>query len=228
MDRVGVEPTTSAHSILVLSAVDENISISTNAAEIFSDEPEEICNSLANSTASAFLSSFFNSGLLSSLFDKTREVKKAITLKSCYILSTSIQMVTTAEYIQIIAAGIYAIALFYTIITFRRTKRLDQITLSDRIFSELRELDRELAKIPPESQYDDARNQAYSRIFSTLDYFSFLVNQKMIDDRRLLEYMKPIIISYYEEIFMRHPSSINERDSKSYQQFRKFYLKLKK
>jgi hypothetical protein len=137
-------------------------------------------------------------------------------------------MITTAEYIQIIAAGIYAIALFYTIITFRRTKRLDQITLSDRIFSELRELDRELAKIPPESQYDNARNQAYSRIFSTLDYLSFLVNQKMIDDRRLLEYMKPMIISYYEEIFMRHPSSINETDSKSYQQFRKFYLKLKK
>ncbi len=157
-----------------------------------------------------------------------QEVKKAITLKSCYILSTSIQMVTTAEYIQIIAAGIYAIALFYTIITFRRTKRLDQITLSDRIFSELRELDRELAKIPPESQYDNARNQAYSRIFSTLDYFSFLVNQKMIEDRRLLEYMKPIIISYYEDMFMRHTSSINERDSKSYQQFRKFYLKLKK
>jgi hypothetical protein len=137
-------------------------------------------------------------------------------------------MVTTAEYIQIIAAGIYAIALFYTIITFRRTKRLDQITLSDRIFSELRELDRELAKIPPESQYDNARNQAYSRIFSTLDYFSFLGNQKMIDDRRLLEYMKPIMISYYEDIFMKHPSSMDERDSKSYQEFKKFYLKLKK
>jgi hypothetical protein len=46
-------------------------------------------------------------------------------------------MVTTAEYIQITAAGIYAIALFYTIVTVRRTKRLDQITLSDRIFTEL-------------------------------------------------------------------------------------------
>ena len=137
-------------------------------------------------------------------------------------------MVTIAEYIQIIAAGIYAIALFYTIITFRRSKRLDQITLSDRIFSELRELDRELAKIPPESQYDNDRNQVYLRIFSTLDYFSFLVNQKMVDDRRLLEYMNPIIISYYEDIFIKHPLSKDERNSKSFQQFKKFYLKLKK
>ena len=66
--------------------------------------------------------------------------------------------ITTAEYIQIIAAGIYATALFYTIVTFRRSKKIDQITLGDRIFSGLRELDRELTKIPPESQYDSARS----------------------------------------------------------------------
>jgi hypothetical protein len=135
-------------------------------------------------------------------------------------------MVTTAEYILIIAAGIYAIALFYTIVTVRRTKRLDQITLSDRIFTELRELDRELAKIPPESQYDDARSQSYSRIFNTLNYLSFLVNQKMIDDRWLLEYMKPVLIRYYEATFLKNASSV-ERDSNSYQQFKKLYFKLK-
>ncbi len=106
--------------------------------------------------------------------------------------------------------------------------RLRKTEEQDRIFSDLRELDRELAKMPPESQYDNARDQVYSRIFSTLDYLSFLVNQNIIDDGRLLEYMKPIVITYYEEIFMGHPLSINERDSKSYQEFRKFYLKLKK
>ncbi len=54
--------------------------------------------------------------------------------------------ITTAEYIQIIAARIYLIALFYTIVTFRRSKKIDQITLADHIFSGLRELDRELLK----------------------------------------------------------------------------------
>jgi hypothetical protein len=101
-------------------------------------------------------------------------------------------MVTPAEYIQIIAAGIYATALFYTIVTFRRTKRLDQITLSSEIFNELRDLDRELGKIPPGSQYDDARSISYSHILNTLDYLSFLINEKVIDDRRrMIEYMKP-------------------------------------
>jgi hypothetical protein len=139
-------------------------------------------------------------------------------------------IITAAEYIQIIAAGIYATALFYTIVTFRRTKRLDQLTLSNNIFFELRDLDRELAKIPPGSRYDDARNQSYSRIFNTLDYLSFLVNQKVIEDKRLIKYMTPIVIRYYEETFLKHLflSSINERDSSSYQEFKKLYLRLKK
>ena len=54
-------------------------------------------------------------------------------------------VIIPSEYVQIITAGIYAIALFYTIVTFRRTKRLDQITLSNNIFNDLRDLDRELA-----------------------------------------------------------------------------------
>jgi hypothetical protein len=136
-------------------------------------------------------------------------------------------VLTTADYLQIITAVIYAAALFYTILTFRRSKRLDQLTITNDIFLELRNLDRELAKIPPEPQYDDARSQTYSRIFTTLDYLSFLINQKVVDDRRLMDYMKADIIRYYEDAFLKH-ASIDEGDSNSYQQFRKLYLKVKK
>jgi hypothetical protein len=136
-------------------------------------------------------------------------------------------VLTTADYLQIITAVIYAAALFYTILTFRRSKRLDQLTITNDIFLELRNLDRELAKIPPEPQYDDARSQTYSRIFTTLDYLSFLINQKVVDDRRLMDYMKADIIRYYEDAFLKH-ASIDERDSNSYQQFKKLYVKVKK
>jgi hypothetical protein len=136
-------------------------------------------------------------------------------------------VLTTPDYIQIITAAIYAAALFYTILTFRRSKRLDELTITNEIFLELRNLDRELAKIPREAQYDDARSQTYSRMFTTLDYLSFLINQKVVDDRRLMDYMKADIIRYYEDAFLRH-ASIEERDSNSYQQFKKLYLKVKK
>ena len=67
-------------------------------------------------------------------------------------------MAIPSEYIQIIVAAIYAIALFYTIVTFQRSKRLDQITSLGDVMNELRDVDRELAKIPSGSQFDDVRN----------------------------------------------------------------------
>lgn len=56
-------------------------------------------------------------------------------------------MAIALEFIQIIVVAIYAIALFYTIVTFQRSKRLDQITSLDDVINELRDVDRELAKI---------------------------------------------------------------------------------
>ena len=136
-------------------------------------------------------------------------------------------MITSSEYIQIISAIIYATALFITIITFRRTKRLDQITLSDNIFKELRNLDLELAKVPPGSQYDDTRSQWYDRIFNTLNWLSFMINEKMITDKKLIEHMKPVIASYYEQTFMNNVT-VEERDSKFYHEFTNHYRTIEK
>jgi hypothetical protein len=136
-------------------------------------------------------------------------------------------MVIPSEYIQIISAGIYAIALFFTIVTFRRTKRLDQITLSNNIFSKLRNLDLELTKVPLGSQYDDARSQWYFRIFNTLNWLSFMINERMITDKKIIEHMKPIITIYYEQTFMKNASA-DEKDSNFYQEFTKLYRTIKK
>ena len=85
------------------------------------------------------------------------------TLKSYYV-HKSIQEIPS-QYIQIIVAAIYAITLFYAIVTFQRSKRLDQITSLGDVMKELRDVDRELAKIPLGSRYDDVRSSWYSRMF---------------------------------------------------------------
>jgi catechol 2,3-dioxygenase-like lactoylglutathione lyase family enzyme len=51
---------------------------------------------------------------------------------------------------------------------------------------ELRNLDRELTKISSESQNNDAKGEVYSRMLNTVDWLSFLVNEKMVTDKRLL------------------------------------------
>lgn len=120
-------------------------------------------------------------------------------------------------------------ALFFTIVTFRRTKRLDQIMLSNNIFGELRDLDRELAKVPSGSQYDDdTRSQWYSRIFNSLNWLSFMINEKVINDRRMIEHIKPIMVRYYEDTFLKNASVDEKEDCNSYQEFKKLYQTIKK
>jgi hypothetical protein len=136
-------------------------------------------------------------------------------------------MAIASELIQIIVSAIYAITLFYTIVTFQRSKRLDQITSLGDVMNELRDVDRELAKIPSGSQFDDVRNPWYFRRFNSLEWLSFMINERMITDKKLIEYVKPIIISYYEDTFLKSGSA-SERDPSRYEQFRKLYQTVKK
>jgi hypothetical protein len=136
-------------------------------------------------------------------------------------------MAIASELIQIIVAAIYAITLFYTIVTFQRSKRLDQITSLGDVMNELRDVDRELAKIPSGSQFDDVRNPWYFRRFNSLEWLSFMINERMITDKKLIEYVKPMIISYYEDTFLKSGSA-SERDPSRYQQFKKLYQTVKK
>lgn len=135
-------------------------------------------------------------------------------------------VLTSSDYIQIIVAIIYAVALFYTVLTFKRSKELDQIKITETIFNDLRQLDRELSKIPSGSQHDPARNELYSRIINTVDWLSFLINKKVISDKTMMAYIKPSLIQYYEDTFVQNILA-DERYSNSYQEFRKLYQKMK-
>jgi len=131
-----------------------------------------------------------------------------------------------SDYIQIIVAAIYAIALFFTIVTFQRSKRIDQIASLGDVMNELRDVDRELAKISSGPQYDEVRSQWFSRMFNSLEWLSFMINEKIMTDKKLVEFIKPVIIRYYDDTFLKSAAVI-ERDSDNYPQFKKLYQALK-
>jgi hypothetical protein len=135
-------------------------------------------------------------------------------------------LLTSSDYIQIIVAIIYAVALFYTVITFKRSKELDQIRITETIFNDLRQLDRELSTFPSSSQDDQGRKELYSRILNTVDWLSFLINTKVITDRRMIAYMKPTLIQYYQDTFVQNMLA-DESYSNSYRQFKKLYQSMK-
>ncbi|HEX7275537.1 MAG TPA: hypothetical protein VF248_07995 [Nitrososphaeraceae archaeon] len=133
---------------------------------------------------------------------------------------------TSSDFIQIIVAIIYAVALYYTVRTFKRSKELDQIKVTETIFNDLRQLDSELSSLPADSQNDPVRKEHYSHILNTVDWLSFLINTKVITDRRMIEYMKPTLIQYYQDTFAQNILA-DERYSSSYLHFKKLYQKMK-
>ena len=64
-------------------------------------------------------------------------------------------------------------------------------------------------------------------MFNSLEWLSFMINERMITDKKLIEYVKPIIISYYEDTFLISGSA-SERNPSRYQQFKKLYQTVKK
>ena len=135
-------------------------------------------------------------------------------------------LLTSSDYIQIIVAVIYAVALYYTVITFKRSKELDQIRVTETIFNDIRQLDRELSKLRSSSQDDQVRKELYSRILNTVDWLSYLINTKVITDRRMILYMKPTLIQYYQDTFVQSMLA-DERYFNSYHQFKKLYQRMK-
>lgn len=135
-------------------------------------------------------------------------------------------VLTTSEYIQIITAGIYAAVLFYTVITFSRSKKLDQITQANIITSSLRDAEVELDKIPAGSEYDISRKKWVYRIFNDIEWLCFLINEKFITDRKILKQFAPTLIGYYEDSFLKYVSK-DEKISKRYPEFTKLFQAIK-
>jgi hypothetical protein len=62
---------------------------------------------------------------------------------------------------------------------------------------------------------------------NSLEWLSFMINERIITDKKLIEYIKPMIISYYEDTFLKSGLA-SEREPSRYQQFKKLYQTVKK
>ena len=115
--------------------------------------------------------------------------------------------------------------LFYTVITFRRSKKLNQITQTNIIMSSWR-CGIEIAEVNPGSEHDISRKQWVYRMFNDIEWLCFLINEKFMSDKKILKQLEPTLIDYYENTFLKYVSK-DEKDSKRYPEFTKLYQAIK-
>lgn len=128
-----------------------------------------------------------------------------------------------------IAAGI---GLFFTARALRHQQRQAQVRMIESVFKDIRELEKELSQIPPPTDIDDlkygkAASDWDSRLFNTLEWLAFLINEKEVSRKKLIKFFKDSIVRWYEELFLNHMSKEVINDPKQYDELKKLYKKLK-
>jgi hypothetical protein len=133
--------------------------------------------------------------------------------------------------VQIVASGAVVLALIFTGLTFRRVGKTEQIKMAEGTYKDLKELEKELPELPPDVTTGDADSKAKthwnSRLFNTLEWYSFLVNKEQIKDEAIIKYFKDAIVDYFENNFQNEATEEQITDTDEYPEFKQLYKEFK-
>jgi len=158
-------------------------------------------------------------------------------------LSTEEILFTAGRYVydnpEIIAGTAAGIGLYFTARALSHQQSTDQIKLAEGVFRDLRALEKEQSDINTEITrmsttdfhfIDGNRLRAdwRSRFFNTLEWLSFLINERKVEDRKVVNYFKEGIIDWYDKIFLEQASDAEKTSPKQWPELKKLYKVLKK
>jgi len=131
------------------------------------------------------------------------------------------------EVVVALASAIFAgIALVYSGYQTYSDKKTRQLVLLETVYHDIQNLEQRF--------YDNFQNKTsqeretwYYQFFNQLEWFSFLVNEKKIDDEKLINYFKPSIIEWYEKIFLIQIKKEVIDDPSQFSEFKILYKQFK-
>jgi hypothetical protein len=117
--------------------------------------------------------------------------------------------------IQIIAGIATTVALIYAALTFRQSRKENQITMSTNFMKDMINLQTEIVTLISEARNTEIKRSVYQYL-SIVEWFSFLVNNKEIEDDRIVSLFWPIVKvadrwykTYFADLYER---DINENN----------------
>jgi hypothetical protein len=120
---------------------------------------------------------------------------------------------------QIIASAAVAVALYFTIRTFRGMRRMDQIKLGENFHSGMQQLRRQIAEyfeIKENKELKSKLKVLDEMIFKTLEWNAFLIRTKKMNDKALIRHFKKDFIEWHDNVFGK---VIENKDKSKYEQF---------
>lgn len=129
----------------------------------------------------------------------------------------------------IIAVIISSIALFFTIRSYHRSKKNEQVKIAHDIMSEMRRQTNEYnmltAEIPldEDGKYDkhyQARmDRMMDHIFGDMNWLCYLIEEKVISDPELSKYFDDVIVQYYKKHYLPNKAKFEKDFPKPFRNF---------
>lgn len=114
-------------------------------------------------------------------------------------------------------------AVIYAIKTYNSSKEKKQYDISKVVQDDLLNFNKELSAV--DNSNDEAKELLYERLFNTLEWLGFLINEKQITNIKIRQYFKKIVIQYYENTFLKTDYITNKQrtDPDEFKEFKKLY-----
>lgn len=129
------------------------------------------------------------------------------------------------EQIQLVVSGFQigasiavAIALGFTIKAFYKVRKTEQLKLGADFHRDMIKLEEELGGL---LQNDQVKLENWdSRTFNSLEWNAFLINQKEITNKDLINYFAEYFVKYYDDVFMVLAPEELKTNPKKYPEFK--------
>jgi TRAP-type uncharacterized transport system substrate-binding protein len=123
-------------------------------------------------------------------------------------------------YISIIALGVSTASLIYSIHNMRKRRKSDQFNIALEIQDRLEKNAEKYTEIEIDSKNNSDNKDLYAKLkednakacLNILEFFSFLINNKEIDNHNILKYFKPTFIDETDDIFKKYPDIANNKE----------------
>lgn len=139
-------------------------------------------------------------------------------------MSAEVKLAT--DIATIIAAGAAGGGLIFTGYSLNRSRKVDQLQLTSDIFEKLLALQHSISTISTDNEV--ARKAWRDQFFTSLEWLSFLINEKHIKDEKMIGFFKDALLDWNDKIFSKRSTEEEMKNKKYYPEFKKLVNKLKK
>lgn len=109
---------------------------------------------------------------------------------------------------------------------FIKTRKTEEIRLTESILKDLRDFEEKRPKLEDDP---GSRHEWGRQYFNAIEWLSFLINNKYINDKKLIDYFKHDVKAWHEKWFVYDYLQQHLRDGKEYyEEFRKLFMRFKK